>query len=449
VRFEVGLAMSHIRNHVREDALDIFLYALKASRVEAAMERRVQFDGGALQVDGHSYVLDQYGRLVLIAIGKAGETMASAFLQCAGDDTERFEGIVVAPGGRGALSSRLRVYCGGHPLPNDASVAAASDILHTLRALTEHDLVIFLVSGGGSAMVEQFLQSGISLDVMAATHKGLVESGAPIAAINVVRKHLSAVKGGRLAEAAAPAEQLTMFVSDVPAGELDALSSGPTLPDRSSMEDAYRVATEYGLAARVPGVIAEMLTRRSLIETPKPVDAVFARSRWSLLLDSTSLEEAGAVRARELGWRVEIDHSCDDWSAERAAAYLLERVRELRREGERVCLLSAGEVTVQVPAGATGIGGRNQHFALLCSELIAGSEITVLSVGSDGVDGSSPAAGGLVDGETTGRAETARYPVAAALSAFDAHSLLALLGDTVTTGPTGNNLRDLRIVLAP
>jgi glycerate 2-kinase len=436
-------------NHDREDALDIFLYALKASRVEAAMERRVRFDGGVLQIDGHGYALDRYGRAVLIAIGKAGETMASAFLQCAGDDADRFEGIVVAPMGTGALSSRLRVYCGGHPSPNEASVAAASDILQTLRSLTERDLVVFLVSGGGSAMVEQFLQPGISLDVMAATHKALVESGAPIAAINVVRKHMSAVKGGRLASAGAPAEQLTIFVSDVPAGELDALSSGPTLPDRSSTEDAYRVATEYGLAARVPSVIAGMLIRRSLIETPKPGDAVFARSRWSLLLDSTSLEEAAAVRARELGWRVEIDDSCDDWSAERAAAYLMERVRELRRQSERVCLLSAGEVTMQVPSGVTGIGGRNQHFALLCSELIAGSKIMVLSAGSDGVDGSSPAAGGLVDGETTGRAEIARYPVAAALSMFDAHSLLALLGDTVTTGPTGNNLRDLRIVLAP
>jgi glycerate 2-kinase len=433
----------------REDALDIFLYALKSSRVEAAMERRVRFEGGALQIDGHRYVLDRYSRLVLIAIGKAGETMASAFLRQAGSDANRFEGVVVGPVGATALSSRIRVYCGGHPSPNEASVAAASDILQTLGALTEHDLVVFLVSGGGSAMVEQFLQPGISLDVMAATHKALVESGAPIAAINAVRKHLSAVKGGRLAVAAAPAEQLTIFVSDVPASELDALSSGPTLPDRSTVEDAYRIATEYGLSAKLPSEIAEMLTRRSLTETPKPGDVIFGRSRWSLLLDSTSLEEAAAVRARELGWRVEIDSRCDDWSAERAAAYLLERVRELRRGGERVCLFSAGEVTVQVPAGAIGKGGRNQHFALLCSELIAGSEITVLSAGSDGIDGNSVAAGGLVDGTTTVRAEAAQYPVAAALSAFDAYSLLALLGNTIMTGPTGNNLRDLRILLAP
>jgi glycerate 2-kinase len=436
-------------NRYRQDALDIFLYALKASRVEAAMERRVRFEEGSLQIDGHRYVLDKYIRLVLIAIGKAGETMASSFLRQAGSEGDRFEGIVVGPVVRGALSRRFRMYCGGHPSPNEASVAAASDILQTLGSLTERDLVLFLASGGGSAMVEQFLQPGISLDVMAATHKALVESGAPITAINAVRKHLSAVKGGRLAAAAAPAEQLTIFVSDVPVDELDALSSGPTMPDRSTTEDVYRIATEYGLSAKLPGVVAEMLTRRSLIETPTPGDVIFARSRWSLLLDSSSLEEAAAVRARELGWRVEIDHSCDDWSAERAAGYLLERLRELRLEGERVCLLSAGEVTVQVSAEVTGKGGRNQHFALLCSGSIAGSEITVLSAGSDGVDGNSPAAGGLVDGTTLVRAEGARYPVATALSVFDAHSLLTLLGDTVTTGPTGNNLRDLRILLAP
>jgi hydroxypyruvate reductase len=149
-----------------------------------------------------------------------------------------------------------------------------------------------------------------------------------------------------------------------------------------------------------------------------------------------------------LGWHVEIDNRCDDWSAERAAAYLLDRVRELRRESERVCLLSAGEVTVQVPLGMSGKGGRNQHFALLCSESIADSEITVLSAGSDGIDGNSPAAGAVVDPSTTRRAEAAGYSVAAALAAFDSNSLLTLLGDTIVIGPTGNNLRDLRVLLA-
>jgi len=436
-------------NLAREDALDIFRYALEASRVEAAMEQRVRIDGALLQIDGYSYSLDGHDRLVLIAEGKAGSTMADAFLQQVGYAVERFEGVVVAPEGtESSLPSRFRLYGGGHPSPNEASVAAAADILQTLRSLTDRDLVIFLVSGGGSAMVEQFLLPGVSLDVVAATHKALVESGAPIAAINAVRKHLSAVKGGRLAEAAAPAEQMTIFVSDVPEGELDALSSGPTMPDRSTAQDVYRIAEKFGLAARVPGAVSSMLTGRTLAETPKPADGIFARSRWVVLLDSGTLEAAAAVRARELGWNVEIDNRCDDWSAERAATYLLDRVRELRQEHGRVCLLSAGEVTVQVPSGSTGKGGRNQHFALLCSECIAGEEITVLSAGSDGIDGNSPAAGAVVDPSTTRRAEAAGYSVAAALAAFDSNTLLTLLGDTIVIGPTGNNLRDLRVLLA-
>ena len=436
-------------SHERRCALDIFRHALDASRVEVAMSRRVRFAGGMLAVDGHEYSLDQYERVVLIAMGKAAGTMTRAFLHAAGQFAKRFEGVVVAPQLVELEKARFRVYHGGHPLPNAASAEAAGDILLTLERLTEKDLVVFLVSGGGSAMVEQFLEPAISVEVMAATHKALVESGAPIAAMNSVRKHLSAVKGGRLAAAAAPAEQVTVFVSDVPEGQLDALSSGPTMPDGSTVEEVYRIAEEYGLAARFPSVVAEMIARRSLVETPKAGDEIFARSRWSVLLDSASLEETAAVRARELGWHVEIDNRCDDWSAERAAGYLVERVSELRRVQERVCLLTAGEVTVKVPQGVKGNGGRNQHFALLCAELIAGKKIEVLSAGSDGVDGHSSAAGGVVDGTTVARANAAGYPVRAALGCFDSNDLLAMLGDAVVTGPTGNNLRDLRILLAP
>jgi len=433
----------------REDALDIFSYALKSSRVEPAMEQRLVCRDGAMEIDGHRYVLGAYGRLVLIAIGKAAHTMTAAFLRQAGDVRERFEGIIAGPENLPAPSQRLRVYQGGHPSPNGGSMEAAEDVLQTLQGLTERDLVVFLISGGGSALVEQFLEPGTSLETIAATHKALVESGAPIAAINAVRKHLSAVKGARLAAAAAPAEQLTIFVSDVPAGELDALSSGPTFPDRSSVEDVYRIAKEYRLEDRLPAEIAEKMAARALVETPKAGDAIFARSRWAVLLDSASLENAGAKRARELGWHVEIDNRCDDWSAEKAAEYLLERLSELRRVWQRVCLLSAGEVTVQVSRDAKGKGGRNQHFALIASEQIVGSDIVVLSGGSDGIDGNSPAAGALVDGATTTRAEELGYSVSATLAAFDGHTLLERLGDTIVTGPTGNNLRDLRVLLAP
>jgi hydroxypyruvate reductase len=221
------------------------------------------------------------------------------------------------------------------------------------------------------------------------------------------------------------------------------------MPDRSTVDDVFRIVEEYGLKERFPVSITKLLRSRALVETPTPGDAVFARSHWSVLLDSASLEEAAAARATELGWSVEIDNRCDDWSVERAATYLVERLREMRGKRERVCLLSAGEITVRVPPDAAGRGGRNQHFALLCAEQIAGEEITVLSGGSDGVDGNSPAAGAVVDGRTVERALLLKHPVTDTLIAFDSYSLLTLLGDTVVTGPTGNNLRDLRILLAP
>jgi hydroxypyruvate reductase len=434
-------------NNAREDALDIFLYALKASRVELAMQRRLHFSDGVMELDGRRYALREYGRCLVVAIGKAAHALVSSFLRQAGKDAERFEGIVVGADSTHVLPQTFRVYHGGHPSPNEASIAAAEDVLRTLESLTERDLVVFLISGGGSAMLEQFLQPDLSLEMIAATHKALVESGAPITAMNAVRKHLSAVKGGRLATAASPAEQVTLFVSDVPPGELDALSSGPTLPDRSTVADAYRIVDKYGMMERFPAPVVAMLRAGALAETPKPGDAIFARSYWSVLLDSTSLEEAAATRARELGWMVEIDNRCDDWSAEKASMYLVDCLRAMKGKKERTCLLSAGEVTVRVPPSATGRGGRNQHFALLCAEQIAGEGIVVLSGGSDGVDGNSPAAGAIVDGRTVELASYLPYSVADALAAFDSYSLLTQLEDTIVTEPTGNNLRDLRILL--
>jgi hydroxypyruvate reductase len=432
----------------REDAIDIFSYALKATRVELAMEERLRFHGDAMEIDSSRYELSSYRKCILIAFGKAAAPMALSFLRQGKKAAERFEGVIVTPEPLEAPSWRLQVFRGGHPSPNDASMRAAEEIRRTLATLTEHDLVVFLISGGGSSLVEQFLDSDASREAIAATHKALVESGAPITAINTVRKHLSAVKGGRLAAAAAPADQLTILVSDVPAGALDTLSSGPTTPDSTTVEDVYRIAEEFRLQERLPGVIARQLAERSLHETPKPGESVFSRSRWSVLLDSSSLEAAAGKRAAELGWHVVVDDTCDDWAGDRAAAYLVDRVKALRHEHSRVCLLSAGEVTVTVPSGAAVRGGRNQHFALLASELIMGEAITVLSAGSDGVDGNSPSAGGLVDGETKARAAREGYSVDKALAAFDSYSLLTLLNDTITTGPTGNNLRDLRILLA-
>lgn len=433
----------------REEILDIFQYALRTARVERVMRERVRFLEEVMEIDSHRYDLSRFDRCVLISIGKAAEPMVASFLAASGAAAKRFEGIIVAPDPVEPPSEKFIVFQAGHPSPNAASLEAAETILQMLSSLSDRDFVIFLVSGGGSSMVEQFLNPETPLELIAATHKALVESAAPITAINTVRKHLSAVKGGRLAAAAAPAEQLTIAVSDVPAGKLDALASGPTTPDNSTLNDVYSAVKQYGLLKRLPAPIAAQVSSRSLRETPKRGDAIFARSRWVVLLDSTSLETTAGKRAAELEWQVVVDDTCDDWPAEEAAAYLVNRLRELRRLSSRVCLLSTGEVTVTIPQGGGGNGGRNQHFLLEAARRMASEEFVVLSVGSDGVDGNSPAAGGVVDGTTVERAMQVEIPVDDALRSFNSYPLLEKLGDAITTGPTGNNLRDLRILLAP
>jgi hydroxypyruvate reductase len=218
------------------------------------------------------------------------------------------------------------------------------------------------------------------------------------------------------------------------------------MPDSTSAEDCYRIAEKHGLLPQLPHSTRELFERRALEETPKSDDPAFCRSRWwTLLSNQTAVEQASAAAERE-GFSVHVDNSCDDWDYELAADYLLKRLRELRKGSERVCLISGGEVTVKVTNG--GIGGRNQQFALACAEKIAGENITALSAGTDGVDGNSPAAGAVTDGTTVKRAKEIGLDPHAALEKFDAYPIFSALGDAVETGPSGNNLRDLRILLA-
>ena len=197
-----------------------------------------------------------------------------------------------------------------------------------------------------------------------------------------------------MAQAANGAQQVSIMVSDVPENALDSLSSGPTMPDASTVEDCYRIAHEHNMLPDFPASVRELFERRALDETPKQDDAAFVRSRWWKVLSNETAEKAAAVAAARHGFAVEIDHSCDDWDYARAADYLLDRLRTLRKNVAKVCIISGGEVTVKVPPNA-GAGGRNQHFALYCAQKIAGENIAVLSAGTDGIDGNSPAAGAV------------------------------------------------------
>ncbi len=262
----------------------------------------------------------------------------------------------------------------------------------------------------------------------------------------LIRKHLSAIKGGKLALAASGAQQVSLLVSDVPDNTPDALASGPTMPDSTTVEDCYTIAEKYGMLQQFPNSVRELFQRHALDETPKSDNLAFHRSRWWPLLSNRSLLESAEAEAQRQGFTVEIDNSCDDWDYARAAEYLLERLRGLRQKSERACLLSGGEVTVKVENGGTG--GRNQQFALACATKISGEAITVLSAGTDGIDGNSVAAGAIVNGSTLERARSRGLDPGVCLTGFDAYPLFESLGDAIVTGPTGNNLRDLRILLA-
>ena len=433
-----------VAHSMRSVARDIFLDALAEAAIGKAFDRHVQCERGVLRVCEDLYDLKIYSRVLAVSFGKAAHRMAEILARQVGSTVQ---GIVVDPNQHPYQLSGYRYFQGGHPQPNAESVKGAEAVLKSLAALNEQSLAIFLMSGGGSAALEKPMDEEISLDDLIATYKSLVHSGAPIAQINAVRKHLSAVKGGRMAQAAQGAQQVSIMVSDVPENALDSLSSGPTMPDTSTLDDCYRIVNEHNLLPQFPASVRELFERRALEETPKKDDVAFARSRWWKILSNETAERAAAAAAARQGFAVEIDHSCDDWDYARAADHLLERIRKLRTEVTKACIISGGEVTVKVPEDA-GAGGRNQHFALYCAQKIAGENIALLSAGTDGIDGNSPAAGAIADGTTMERARVANLDVDSHFKGFNSFPLFQKLGDTIETGPTGNNVRDLRIMMA-
>lgn len=428
---------------MRSTARHLFEHALAESSVERAFERRVTCERGVLRICDDLFDLSSYRRVFVLSLGKAAHTMVNALQMRAGD---RFEGIVASSVDPGPQLRGFRYFRGGHPTPNQESIHAAEAMLRALSTQDESSLAIFMLSGGGSSIAEKPIDDEISLEDLIATYRILVHSGAPIAEINAIRKHLSAIKGGRLAQAAHPAQQVSLLISDVPDSTPDAVASGPTMPDSTSVGDCYRIAPQFGMVEQFPEPVRALFQARALEETPKSDDPAFLRSRWWTVLSNASVIEAAEAEAQREGFAVEVDNSCDDWDYARAADYLLGRLRDLRTKSERVCLLSGGELTVKVANG--GVGGRNQQFALACAEKIGSQSITVLSAGTDGIDGNSPAAGAIVDGTTLTRATAFELDPQGHLRRFDAYPFFHALGDTIVTGPTGNNLRDLRILLA-
>jgi hydroxypyruvate reductase len=470
---------------LHERATRIFTEALKNCNIASAFDRRFRVEGNILHrllPDGSgpdTINLSAFKRIFVIAIGKAAAPMLEVLL----DRVKRRHGM------RGICCSnqlpdcrnwRFRYFEAGHPVPNEESFAAARAILALLRKAKKDTLVFFLISGGGSAMCDLPLEPAITLKDTVAFHQALLASGAPINEINTMRKHFSAVKGGRLAMAAPDATKISILVPDVPLRTLDSLSSGPTSPDHSTVAEARELIAKYDLASKLPSSVLSFFGRNDIPESPgnkgwhppflsrlskagvparvslttaanlSDEDPAFRDSVFEVLLSSHDLVENARAAAQREGYFVAVDNSCDDWDYADAARYLLKGFNDLRKVYPRLCLISVGEVTVTIDR-TPGAGGRNQQFAMKCAlelEQYEGEQLTVLSAGTDGIDGNTQVAGAIADPTTVSRAHTFGFHLKAALTAFDCCPMFVALGDAVVTGPTGHNLRDLRLLIA-
>lgn len=434
-----------------EYAEALFRRVLAEVEVGSRIAARVRCDGERLFVDDREYELAAYRRIGVIAIGKAALSMSEALLgvlEQAPAAAARVAGIVVSGNVPAAPREGFRYFIGGHPLPTRGSLEAADAIVAMLSGFGPEDLVIFLISGGASAMVERASEPELPFESTVALYRALLHSGLPIAEMNCVRKHLSAIKGGRLAVAANGATQISLLVSDVPGDDASVIGSGPSVADASTAEECARVLERMRAEPRITREVEGLLAALNPEETPKPGDAAFARSYSACVLSPADVVDRAAAIAGNHGFHVEVDSRCDDWEYTQAARYLLERVRKLHAQHGRVCVLSSGELSVSLPA-QVGVGGRNQQFALACALQLGDSQefITVFSAGTDGIDGNSPAAGAVVDEQTSQRAAALGMDAQDYYERFDSYQLFSRIGAAIVTGPTENNLRDLRILL--
>ncbi len=433
---------------LRAAARSIFAQALQASNVREAVQTH-------LAAMPHNAAVTRW---IVIAMGKAAVPMYAAAAEVLKLPTEA---IVVAPPetlpktpGAPRLASETwgpstPIYIpGAHPTPTEDSLRAADEMMRLLATADDETAVLYLISGGASAMVERPLNPAISLADLATFNRALVGSGMAITQMNTLRKHFSAIKGGRLAQCAAAARvQHTLLISDVPANP-DAIASGPSLPDSTTVADCKPLFAQLQQVAELPQSVIDFFTDSQLPETPKATEPAFARAQAHVILSGDHLACDAAFAAQDAGFHTVIDNRCDDWEYRDAARHLLDHAAARVETYERVCIVSVGEVGVQIGADY-GEGGRNQQFAVWCAQHLAASGVsaTVLSAGSDGVDGHSSAAGAVCDETTVARAASLGLSAEQALDHFNTAPLLRAVGDAIVTGPTGNNLRDLRLVL--
>ena len=420
--------MALMRTHARKILNAALKAADPAAAVAAALElRRAKWE--------------KADRIFVVGAGKAGGSMARAVEKVL--TAKRIAAsCVVVKDGDSAKTRKIVLHPAGHPVPDERGVAGATEIAAICSSAGRGDLVIFLLSGGASALLPLPV-APITLAEKRATTQLLLDCGADIREINAVRKHLSAIKAGQLARLAAPASVLSLILSDVVGDPLDAIGSGPTAPDPTTFETALAVIAKYGLA--VPDSVRAVL--ESGVETPKPGDAIFRGVENVLIGNSQKSLDAAALEAKRLGYRPLILSSTIEGETRDVARMHAAIARQIRDRAQParppVCLISGGETTVTIRG--EGKGGRNQEFVLAAAiDLNGVGDVVVLSAGTDGTDGPTDAAGAIADGRTISRST---LDARAMLENNDSYPFFAALNDLVITGSTGTNVMDLRLLL--
>lgn len=435
---------------LRRDALAIFKAALKAADPAEAIRRHVSLSGASLQVGRKRYDLGRYRRIVVIGAGKASARMAETLEKLLGRRISL--GLINTKYGHLARAKRIELHECGHPVPDAAGVEGSRRIAALAADATAEDLLIVLISGGASALMP-LPADPITLEEKQATTRLLLASGAAIQEINAVRKHVSSIKGGQLARLAAPATLVALMLSDVIGDSLDVIGSGPTAPDESTFQTAWKVIEKYELQDRIPGVVRHRLEAGLLgeiEETPKAGDACFRRVQNVIVGSNRLAVDAAAQTARERGYRPVVLSTLIEGEtrdvAGMHAAILREAIASGRPARPPVCFISGGETTVTLRG--EGLGGRNQEFALACALALDKVPAAVaLSGGTDGSDGPTDAAGAIADGHTLQRARLAGLDAAEFLARNDSYRFFDALGDLIRTGPTGTNVMDVRLML--
>jgi hydroxypyruvate reductase len=438
---------------LRKDLEAIREAALKAVDPAQAVAQHLSLEGELLRVGDRRWDLADREGLYLVAVGKAAVPMAEALVALLGPHLS--EGVLVTKYEHAAgtsLPGHLRVEEAGHPLPDGAGQRAAQAVYDLLAALGEKDLVIVLLSGGGSALLPLPVPS-LSLSDLQATTEALLRSGATIGELNAVRKHLSQLKGGQLARQAAPAEVLTLVLSDVVGDPLDVIASGPTVPDPTTFEEAWAVLERYDLLESIPSAVREHLqagVEGEIAETPKQGDALFRRVHNVIVGSNRMASQAAVERAEALGYRALLLTTFVEGEAREVAKVAAALAKGVRLHGDPLeppaCIVWGGETTVTVTG--SGKGGRNQELALAAALALAGlPNVALMALATDGTDGPTDAAGAVVSGETVQRMRARDLHPRQALADNDAYPILDAIGALMRTGPTGTNVNDVLVLL--